>query len=192
MIINNPVPFASIDTEWTLFLDRDGVINHEIIGEYINHVDDFVFLDGVLDAMPIFNQFFGQVLVVTNQRGVAKGLTPLPELEKIHAKMLSDISLHGGKITEVFYCAEFDKNHPNRKPNPGMGFLAKEKYSRINFSRSIMVGNSMSDMEFGRSLGLYTIFLPTNRPEIVFTDHRIDAVFPTLLAFADYLSTTKL
>ena len=73
---------------------------------------------------------------------------------------------------------------PNRKPNPGMGLLAKKDYPRIDFTRSVMVGNKLTDMEFGRNLGATTIFLPTTNPEVSETDPRVDAVFPSLLHFA--------
>jgi D-glycero-D-manno-heptose 1,7-bisphosphate phosphatase len=80
-----------------------------------------------------------------------------------------------------------DDNSPFRKPNPGMGRQAAEQFTDINLDKAIMVGNTLSDMEFGRNLGVHTIFLPTTRPSVELDDPRIDAVFPSLKAFAEAL-----
>ena len=65
-----------------------------------------------------------------------------------------------------------------------MGLKALEEFPDIDLSKAIMVGNTLSDMEFGRNLGVYTVFLPTTRPEVALDDPRIDAVFPSLYDFA--------
>ena len=78
----------TIDKTWTLFLDRDGVINHEKKDDYIHNWEEFEFYDGVKQAMKIYNETFGRIILVTNQRGIARGLTKLEDLENIHKKML--------------------------------------------------------------------------------------------------------
>jgi HAD superfamily hydrolase (TIGR01662 family) len=119
---------------------------------------------------------------------VGKGLTLREDLELIHSNMTSEILHAGGRIDEVFYCPDLDDNSPYRKPNPGMGLQAKAKYPEINFSQSIMVGNTLSDMEFGRNLGAYNVFIRTTHPEITAEDNRIDICFDTLSGLAEWLT----
>ncbi len=183
------IPFSQIDNSWTLFLDRDGVINHEKHMDYIHQWDEFAFYDGVKEAIAVFAQKFNRIVIVTNQKGVGKGLTKIEDLEEIHFKMRSEIEAAGGKIDAVFFCPDLNEDSPNRKPNPGMGHQAKRLFSEIDFDKSIMVGNTLSDMEFGRNLGVYTVFLPTTRPEVQHDDPRIDCVCESLLAFSQLLQS---
>jgi histidinol-phosphate phosphatase family protein len=181
------IPLNNIDRSWTLFLDRDGVINHEKHKDYIHTWDEFVFYDGVHDAIKAFSSVFNKIIVVTNQKGVGKGLTLLGNLTEIHNNMKSSIQLGGGRIDAIYFCPDLDENSPNRKPNPGMGYQAKKDFSEIDFSKSIMVGNTLSDMEFGRNIGAFTVFLPTTRPEVEHSDTRIDLVQESLFDFSKIL-----
>lgn len=181
------IPLNNIDRSWTLFLDRDGVINHEKHKDYIHTWDEFVFYDGVHDAIKAFSSVFNKIIVVTNQKGVGKGLTLLGNLTEIHNNMKSSIQLGGGRIDAIYFCPDLDENSPNRKPNPGMGYQAKKDFSEIDFSKSIMVGNTLSDMEFGRNIGAFTVFLPTTRPEVEHSDTRIDLVQESLFDFSKTL-----
>ena len=181
------IPIQKIDKTWTLFLDRDGVINHEKHADYIHTWDEFKFYDGATEAIKIFTKKFGRLLVVTNQRGVGKGLTKLDDLHTIHANMLEEIEKAGGHLDAIYYCSELDNDNPYRKPNPGMGLEAVKEFPEIDLKKTIMVGNTISDMEFGRNLGVFTVFLPTTRPEVDLKDERIDAVFASLIDFANSL-----
>jgi len=176
-----------INNNWTLFLDRDGVINHEKHLGYINTWDEFIFYDGVKEAIKIFTTRFKYILVVTNQKGVGKGITKLDDLYIIHQNMITAIETAGGRIDKVYFCPDLEETSPNRKPNPGMALQAKQDFPSIDFSRSVMVGNTLGDMQFGRNIGATTIFLPTTRPESEHTDKSIDAVYPSLLHFAQAL-----
>lgn len=177
------LPFTT-DPSWTIFLDRDGVINHEKEMDYVNTPEEFIFYDGVKEAMRLLSEQFRYIIIVTNQRGVGKGVTTLENLTSIHDNLVNDIEAIGGRIDHIYYCPDLEQNSPNRKPNPGMGFQAQQDHPAIDFSRSIMVGNNFSDMEFGRNLGAKTIFLTTTNPDIKLPDHRIDAAFESLPAFA--------
>jgi len=176
-----------INNNWTLFLDRDGVINHEKHLGYINTWDEFIFYDGVKEAIKIFTTRFKYILVVTNQKGIGKGITKLDDLYIIHQNMVTAIETTGGRIDKVYFCPDLEETSPNRKPNPGMALQAKQDFPSIDFSRSVMVGNTLGDMQFGRNIGATTIFLPTTRPESEHTDESIDAVYPSLLHFAQAL-----
>jgi len=176
-----------IDNNWTLFLDRDGVINHEQHLGYVNTWDDFTFYAGVKEAIKIFARHFKYIIIITNQRGVGKGITSLENLAIIHQKMREEIALSGGRVDAIYFCGDIDGLSPNRKPQTGMAMQAKKDFIDIDFNKSIMVGNTMSDMEFGRNLGAKTIFLPTTNPVASPPDNRIDAVYNSLLAFAQSL-----
>ena len=104
-------------------------------------------------------------------------------------ELAAAVSNAGGKIDEVYFCPDVDENSPYRKPNPGMGLKAKAQFPDINFSTSIMVGNTLSDMGFGRNLGCYTVFLATTRPEVSKDDNRIDLYLDSLHQFATILSS---
>lgn len=181
------IDLSQIDNNWTLFLDRDGVINHEKDKDYIHTWDEFIFYEGVTEAISIFTKRFKHILVVTNQKGVGKGLTKLEDLTIIHNNMLAAIAAAGGKVDKVYFSPELEQTHPDRKPNPGMGLKAKKDFPGINLNKAIMVGNKFSDMEFGRNLGIKTIFLTTTNPETDINDPRIDAAYPSLIAFAKAL-----
>ena len=176
-----------IDNTWTLFLDRDGVINHEKHKDYIHSWDEFIFYAGVKEAIAVFAKRFKHIIVVTNQKGIGKGVTKLADLQLIHKNMIAQIEAAGGHIDAVYFCADLEEESPNRKPNPGMGLQAAKDFPAIDFSKAIMIGNTLSDMQFGRNLGVKTIFLPTTRPEVDLNDERIDAVYDSLIAFANDL-----
>ncbi len=151
---------SKIDKSWSLFLDRDGVINHET-EPYLLHKDGFKFYEGVTDAIRIFNSIFQYILVVTNQRGVGKKLMTENDLLNIHDLMLSEVQNTGGRIDSIYYCTSIDDNHPGRKPNPGMALQAMEEHPLISKENSIMVGNNISDMQFGKNAGMHTVLLTT-------------------------------
>jgi D-glycero-D-manno-heptose 1,7-bisphosphate phosphatase len=173
----------NIDTSWTLFLDRDGVINDEKHLDYIHTWDEFKFYKGVKEALNIFNKKFGHIVMVTNQRGIAKGVTKLADLYLIHKNMMQEIEDAGGRIDKIYFCPDMES--PNRKPNTGMGLQAKKDFLSIDFSKSIMIGNTLSDMKFGRNLGMaFNIFLPTTRKEVDINHEDIDLVFDDLISVA--------
>lgn len=173
-----------IDKTWTLFLDRDGVINEERIGEYILHWGEFIFGKGVLDVFKKLGVLFGRVIVVSNQRGVGKGLMTEEALQSIHFEMQREVEIVSGKIDKIYYCTEKDDQCFNRKPNPGMALMAIRDFPDIDLAKSIMVGNKPSDMKFGRSAGMYTVFVKTTNPDQEFPHPDIDMTFPSLYDFA--------
>lgn len=179
-----PPDLRLINKSWTLFIDRDGVINHEKPGDYIRNWQEFQFYDGVKEALKILSQKFGKIIVVSNQRGVGKGLMSENDLADIHNKMISEIKNAGGRIDKIFYCTSTDTKYPERKPNPGMALLAKKEFPEIDLSKSIMVGNNSSDMLFARNAGLFTVFLKTTKPDQPLPHPDIDLNFDSLIDFA--------
>lgn len=182
-----PLDLHKIDKSWTLFLDRDGVLNEDKVGSYIFTPDEYVFYKGVPEVFSQFNKKFGRVIIATNQRGVGRDLMSVAGLDAVHHKMLTAIENKGGKIDAIFYATSIHNDDLIRKPNPGMALKAKEKFPEIDFSRSIMIGNNISDMQFGRNAGMYTIFLKTTTPDIVLPHPDIDLAFNSLTDFAKAL-----
>lgn len=169
-----------IDENWTLFLDRDGVINVRIIDGYVTKIEEFDFLPNVIEAFRIFKDKFKHVVVVTNQQGVGKGLMTESDVEKVHEYMIQEVRTNGGNIDKVYFCPQLKSETDNyRKPSPQMAFFAKNDFPEIDFSKSIMIGDMNSDIEFGKNAGMKTIFIGNN-------EHKTepDDFFDTLFDFA--------
>lgn len=170
-----------IDSSWTLFLDRDGVINRRLPDDYVKRVEEFEFLPMVLEAMSIFSRCFAHIVVVTNQQGIGKGLMGEEDLEAIHKHMLCEINLHGGRLDGIFHCPQLRDAVDNyRKPNPTMAYMAQQQFPDINMRKSIMIGDSVSDIVFGRNVGMSTIFIGSSNNDA-------DDVFCSLYEFAKTL-----
>jgi len=178
-----------VNSNWTLFLDRDGVLNHEKNNDYVRNWNEFRFYEGVPEALAVLATRFKHIVIVTNQKGVGKGLMSLQHLQEIHDNMLSVIKAAGGRIDKVYFCTDLTDDSPNRKPQPGMAFQARQDFPAIDLSKSIMVGNRPSDMRFGRNAGIYTVYLATTHPENPFPHPDIDLRFNSLAEFAAALNT---
>jgi histidinol-phosphate phosphatase family protein len=181
-----------VDKGWTLFLDRDGVVNEEIVGSYVTNWEEFKFCEGALEALQHLNDIFGNIVVVTNQRGVGRGIMELSALKEINVNMTAAIANGGGRVDKIYACTAVSDDDHNRKPNTGMAVQAKEDYPTIDFKRSVMVGNSMSDMDFGKRMGMYTVFLTTKHEPYELPHDRIDAQYDSLLAWAKTLKAAEL
>lgn len=150
----------NFDNTWTLFLDRDGVINTRLEGEYVKKWDDFDFIPGTIKAIEQLSHVFGRIVVVTNQAGVGKGLMKEKQLHEIHQKLLKTIDLLDGRIDKIYYCTDTpNADSTNRKPETGMALQAKADFPEIDFKKSVIVGDSHSDMEFGQRLGMTLVFV---------------------------------
>lgn len=178
----------NIDKSWTLFLDRDGVINRKIEDDYVKHWSEFEFLDGVFDALKFLESLFGRIVVVTNQQGIGKGLYRTEDLELIHKNMLYEIGFYGGRIDKVYFSPYLNSaNHPSRKPGIGMAQSAKADFPEIDLNKSIVIGDSLSDMEFGRNAGMKTVYI-SEQPR---QDERIDFNFSSLAEVVNFLQNGR-
>jgi D-glycero-alpha-D-manno-heptose 1-phosphate guanylyltransferase len=176
-----------VDKNWTLFLDRDGVINEDKLGSYIFNPDEFVFMKGAMESFKKFNQQFRHIVIVTNQRGVGRGLMTEEALDAIHKKMLDQVKAAGGRIDAIYYCSSIDNTDPKRKPNPGMALQACQELPGIDLSRSMILGNNYSDMQFGRNAGMHTVFISSTCPVPALPHPDIDLTFSSLADFAKAL-----
>ncbi len=173
--------------DWTLFLDRDGVINEEVKGTYVTNWGEFIFYDGALKAIESLGQIFGNIVVVTNQRGVGRGIMAMEDLKNIHQNMQSEILLQGGRIDKIYACTSVEDGDVNRKPNTGMAMQAKEDIDLIDFKKSVMVGNNLSDMLFGKRMGMHTVFLSTTNSPVLMPHDTVDEQYSSLKDWADTL-----
>ncbi len=180
-----------IDNDWTLFLDRDGVINQRIIDHYVCEWSEFHFIEGVLESVKKINRIFNRIVLITNQRGINRGLMTHQDLSHIFEKMLQSIENVGGRIDKCYYCPHLDEENCNcRKPKTGMGIQAQSDFPEIQFERSIMVGDMLTDMEFGKRLGMKTVYITNHRNNFYHSrTDLIDAFFPQLFDFGNVLMT---
>jgi D-glycero-D-manno-heptose 1,7-bisphosphate phosphatase len=178
--------------DWTLFLDRDGVINVRLVDDYVKRWDEFVFLDEAIESIIALSGQFARVVVVTNQQGVGKGLMQEDDLKMIHSKMVKAIAQAGGKIDRVYYCTALaQEGAPCRKPNPGMALQAKHDFPEINFKKSLMVGDSLSDVRFGKNLGMTTVLVASDNKLAKKHPELTDFCFENLKALAGHLPDLK-
>jgi histidinol-phosphate phosphatase family protein len=143
-----------------VFLDRDGVINQKPPeGDYVTRWEDFHILPGVVEGIALLRQAGFRVIVVTNQRCVAKGLLSVAELEKMHRRMSSLLARGGAAIDGIYYCPhEMEPRCHCRKPAPGMLLDAASEHG-IELGASWMIGDSEIDIEAGRNAGCKTAYL---------------------------------
>jgi D-glycero-alpha-D-manno-heptose 1-phosphate guanylyltransferase len=138
----------------TLFLDRDGVINRLRPHDYVKTWSEFEFMPGILEALAIFAKEFKHIILVTNQRGVGKGLMSKEDLDAIHERMCSIIKMHGGRIDKIYECSALVDTDHNRKPNIGMFEQACKDFPDITPETSLMIGDADSDMQFASNCGM--------------------------------------
>ncbi len=177
-----------IDKTWTLFLDRDGVFNHQIINDYVKQVHELKIIDGVPQAVANFTKLFGRILVVTNQQGIGKGVMTEQDLHHLNGYIVNLIETYGGKIDKIYFAPQLKEEGSNyRKNGTGMGLHAKFDFPDIDFSKSILIGDSESDIEFGIKLGMKTVMLKNNRN----LSTKADYIFENLQAVAKSLKQLK-
>jgi D-glycero-D-manno-heptose 1,7-bisphosphate phosphatase len=143
-----------------VFLDRDGVINRKAPeGQYVTRWEDMEFLPAVHEAVRLLNLAGFFVVVVSNQRCVAKGLITTAELESMHARMLCEFEVADARLDAVYYCPH--ENEPAcscRKPQPGLLLEAARKH-QIDLAGSWMIGDSHRDVGAGKNAGCRTVLL---------------------------------
>jgi histidinol-phosphate phosphatase family protein len=144
----------------TIILDRDGVINKKAPkAEYITRIEDWEWMPGSREAISLLKQGGYQIVVVTNQAGIARGKMTEEDLLQIHAKMNQDLSEVDAWIDKIYFCPHgWDENCECRKPKPGMLFKA-QKDLHLDLSRTYFVGDDERDVEAGIAAGMKTFLL---------------------------------
>jgi D-glycero-D-manno-heptose 1,7-bisphosphate phosphatase len=144
----------------TVFLDRDGVLNQKLPeGRYVTSIDEFHVLPGVPEAIARLNRAGLRVIVLSNQRGIALGLYTAEDVRSIHAAFQSTLKAHGAHVDAFYFCPHDKAGCDCRKPLPGLFEQALADFPDISAQSSAMIGDSWSDIEFGRRLGMVTVFI---------------------------------
>jgi D-glycero-D-manno-heptose 1,7-bisphosphate phosphatase len=150
-----PLPTTPIDRTWTVFVDRDGVINRRVDGDYVRTVDDFHLLPGALDGLAALAERVGPIVVVTNQQGVGKGLVDPGALAAVHDRLVRLVSDAGGRIDAVLVCPHRASDGCDcRKPATGLARRAEAELVGVDLGRAVMIGDSAGDVGFARGLGI--------------------------------------
>jgi len=149
-----------------VFIDRDGTMSEEV--GYVNHLSRFKLLPNTASAIKLLNESEILAVVATNQAGVARGYFEEDMILKVHDYMRAELTKNGAKLDAIYYCPHHPsvgkppyKNDCNcRKPKPGM-ILQAEKELGIDLTKSYMVGDKISDVEFGQKMGLKSVMVLT-------------------------------
>ncbi len=146
-----------------VFIDRDGVINRNIDNGYVRTTDDFEILPNVPEALSKLSNAGCQLVVISNQAGVGKGLITKESLDAIDRMMFSAVAKAGGKIAATYYCPHRpDDNCDCRKPAPGL-ILQASRDLGIDPKETVFIGDAVSDMLAGRAAGCKTVMVLTGK-----------------------------
>ena len=141
----------------TIFLDRDGVINKEV--GYLHKIEDFKFIDGVFDACQYFQSLNYQIIIVTNQSGIARGYYDEKAFHVVNNWMLEQFRNSGIEVLDVFFCPHGpDSTCECRKPKPGMLIQANNIYG-IAMNKSWMIGDKEADITAANAAGIQNTIL---------------------------------
>ena len=155
-----------------VFFDRDGVANQSPGPGYVNHLDDFHILPGFADCVRAAAEKGFPAVIVTNQRGIPRGLTPPDQLDAMHAKLRAELAAAGLALLDVLVCTADDDAHPDRKPNPGMLRTAAARH-RLDLAKSWMIGDRESDVKTGQNAGVAVTVLVDDGSAPTAATHRV-------------------
>ncbi len=145
-----------------VLLDRDGVINHDS-DDFIKSPEEWLPIEGSLEAIALLNEHGYKVVVITNQSGVARSLFDASMLEKIHAKMQRMTEQKGGKIDAIYFCPHGPDDDCNcRKPKPGLleQFAAD---NHVSLNGIAVIGDSLRDLQSAQAAGASPILVKTGK-----------------------------
>jgi D-glycero-D-manno-heptose 1,7-bisphosphate phosphatase len=143
-----------------VFLDRDGVVNRkQPEGAYVTDWRQFEWLPGAVEAIARLNRAGMTVILVTNQRGIALGLYTHEQVELIHKNMRAHLALHGARVDGIYYCPHDVGECRCRKPDVGLFEQACKDFPLASADNSVVIGDSLSDIQAGQRMGMKTIFI---------------------------------
>lgn len=168
-----------------LFLDRDGVLNERIPDDYVRRWGQWKWLPGAKEAAARLTQRYARTFVVSNQQGIGKGLMTVADVAAIHARMCEELAALGGRIDKVYVCPSLVAvNDANRKPNTGMAMQAVRDFPEVCLQDSVMIGDSLSDMQFGWRCGMRCVYLTNGEPVPEEVQDYTDLTFENLAALS--------
>ena len=171
-----------------LFLDRDGVLNRDVT-PYVSRLEEFQVFPWTVQALTLLHRAGFDLFVVSNQQGVALGITPEEELERMDAFLQGLLAPHGFQIERIYYCKALKgEDHAWRKPAPGMVFAARDEFG-LNLEGAFLIGDKDTDIEMAHRAGLRPLLVlsgVTGPEEALRWRHLPEAEFPTLLEAAEF------
>ena len=145
------------------FLDRDGVLNWKMPeGEYVTTPEQFELLPGAVGGLRLLAEAGYRLIVVTNQRGVARGRLTLEQLAAIHQKLVRLLALEGLALDAIYVCPHAAGECDCRKPQPGMLLRAFDNFPDLVPGKCVLFGDSASDIEAARRAGVLAVLMPAN------------------------------
>jgi D-glycero-D-manno-heptose 1,7-bisphosphate phosphatase len=147
-----------------IFIDRDGVINKKMPeGDYVKTWSEFEFLPGAIEALKMLYEAGYSIFVITNQRGIARGIMRKEDLDDIHNRMAIELEKYGVKLVGIYYCPHNDEDNCDcRKPKPGL-LLRAAKEHNFDLKDSIFIGDSIKDIQAGINAGCRTILVDSKK-----------------------------
>ena len=143
--------------KWCLFLDRDGVINRQIAGDYVRDWCDFEWLPRARLALKVLRTWAPHLVVVTNQQGIGRGLMSAADVAAIHDNFRAELAADGVMMDSIQVCPHLDSAACTcRKPRPGLVLDWLRQHPDIDRSLCVMVGDSQSDLELAQEVAFET------------------------------------
>ena len=191
--LHNSVPVGS---KCVIGLDRDGVINQDL-GTYVTDPENFIPLQGSLEAVAKLRVLGHSIVIITNQGGIEKGIMSTDDVERVHAHMFDLLGKAGcSSIDALYYSASSRKDDPFAKPNTGMFKRCEQENKHIKFNRGYFVGDKISDLKAAHKVGAKPVLVRTGyglETEVELNKFayreikKRTKVFDTLLDFAIWL-----
>lgn len=148
-------------SEKVVFIDRDGVINVDLMGDYVKSVQEFAFEKGAVEALRLLVESGYQIVIISNQAGIGDGVFSKEALDDVQNHMLAELRADGVEIAATFYCLHGKKEGCGcRKPATGL-FEQAEKQIHFNRAETFFIGDKATDIEAGKAYGLKTLFVRT-------------------------------
>lgn len=173
-----------MDSRKVVFLDRDGVINRQPKPHcYVIVWEEFDILPGVYEAISKLNKAGYYIVVVSNQRGIARGICSRKQIDRLHEKMLENFRKNGAVINKIYICPHEEGVCNCRKPSPGLFYMAEaelwnEKKERVDKKSSWMIGDFESDVKAGHAYGVKTIWIHDSENKIRFkTEYKAKSLY---------------
>ena len=143
-----------------VFLDRDGVLNRKPAeGDYVKRPEELRLLPGAASAVARLNEAGVKVILITNQRGIGRGIMSEDDYGRVHEALCRRLRSHRAHLDAEYHCPDTAASSPGRKPHTGLFLTALRDNPRIRFHGSWVVGDSPADITAGRALGCRTVLI---------------------------------
>ncbi|MBI4357844.1 MAG: D-glycero-beta-D-manno-heptose 1,7-bisphosphate 7-phosphatase [Candidatus Omnitrophica bacterium] len=181
----------STKVEKVIFIDRDGVINEDPIGDYVKRWQDFRFIPGVVEALQNLSRAGFQIVIISNQAGIGDGEYTEEALNEITSQMLSEFKKNGISIRGIYYCLHGKTaNCECRKPKTGL-FRQAACDIRFEASETYFIGDKLSDVQAGRNFGFRNLFVLTGHGSTdqmkLSKEDAPEKILPSLKEAVDYI-----